>query len=589
MEFAQLVNRTEFNLENLLANRDWWIVALDQEQRVVACNGVCREVLGLDGGAMQGRRLDEVVKLGHLTTLMTKGYCFRSQPVSVGTGKLICHYVPRVEDGVLKGGVLAIDKELRAPDDLSYIELQEIVRTLGPIMDLAYEGTIIVDEEGYVVLVNQAFVDLLGIRAQDMIGKHIHKAYPNSKLSRLPIVMQTGKAEVGWPHLLNGREVVACRYPLIRNGRPIGALGKVLIQDMQEVVRLAGQSPGLPAPPTASPQVAKVGDFRYDINSIVGHSKVMRSLKETLLRVAERSSNVLLIGESGTGKELFAHAIHAASKRRNGPFIKMNCAAIPEHLLESELFGYADGAFTGAKKGGQVGKFELAHNGTIFLDEISDMSLPMQAKLLRILQEKELTPLGSNAAKRVDVRIVAATNVKLEEQVRDGKFREDLYYRLNVMALAIPPLRERTEDIYFIVNHFLDGFNAEFGLEVQGLAPDAWDVVKAYDYPGNIRELRNIIESAFNVVTGPFLRKENLPYHIRQLAPSPLRGGSQGGGAGFLAEVGRRPLQEIMEGVERELLDQALQQAQGNKLQAAGLLGISRPGFYKKLQKYGMI
>jgi transcriptional regulator with PAS, ATPase and Fis domain len=520
---------------------------------------------------------------------MAKGFCFRSQPLPVGGGKLICHYVPRVEAGELKGGVLAVERDLRATDDLSYIELHDIVRTLGPIMDLAYEGTIIVDEEGYIVLVNQAFAGLLGIRAQDMVGKHILKAYPNSKLSRLPIVMQTGKAEVGWPHLLNGREVVVCRYPLIRNGRPIGALGKVLIQDVQEVVRLAGLSADRARTPSASPQVARVGDFRYDINSIIGHSKVMKALKEMLLRVAERSSNILLVGESGTGKELFAHAIHAASKRRNGPFIKMNCAAIPEHLLESELFGYADGAFTGAKKGGQVGKFELAHNGTIFLDEISDMSLPMQAKLLRILQEKELTPLGSNTAKRVDVRIVAATNVKLEDQVRESKFREDLYYRLNVMALAIPPLRERTEDIYFIVNHFLDNFNAEFGLEVQGLEPAAWDVVKSYDYPGNIRELRNIIESAFNVVTGPFIKKENLPSHIRQLVPAPQPCGSQGGGAGFLAEVGRRPLQEIMEGVERELLGQALQQAQGNKLQAAGLLGISRPGFYKKLQKYGMI
>ncbi len=589
MEFTQLVRNTEFDLDVLLDNPDWWIVVLDQDQRVTASNDVCRSVLGLERKALEGRPLGDVIKLGHLHSLIAKGFCFRSQPVQIGSGKLICHYVPKVEGGELAGGVLAVDKDVLAQDDFSYIELHDIVRSLGSVMDLAYEGTIIVDENGYIVLVNQAFADLLKIRAQDMVGKHILKAYPNSKLSRLPIVMQTGKAEVGWPHMLNDREIVACRYPLIRNGRPIGALGKVLIQDVKEIVRLAEKSDFRPAVPSASPQVSKVGDFKYDINSIIGHSKLMKALKETLLRVAERSSNVLLVGESGTGKELFAHAIHAASKRRNGPFIKMNCAAIPEHLLESELFGYVDGAFTGAKKGGQVGKFELAHNGTIFLDEISDMSLPMQAKLLRILQERELTPLGSNSAKCVDVRIVAATNVKLEDQVRDGKFREDLYYRLNVMALIIPPLRERTEDIYFIVNHFLDSFNAEFGLEVQGMEPDAWDVVKAYDYPGNIRELRNIIESAFNVVTGPFIKKENLPYHIRQLAPSPLRSSNQGGGAGFLAEVGRRPLQEIMEGLERELLGQALHQSQGNKLQAASLLGISRPGFYKKLQKYQML
>ncbi len=267
----------------------------------------------------------------------------------------------------------------------------------------------------------------------------------------------------------------------------------------------------------------------------------------------------------------------------------MNCAAIPEHLLESELFGYAEGAFTGAKKGGQVGKFELAHNGTIFLDEISDMSVTMQAKLLRILQERELTPLGSSQAKKVDVRIIAATNIKLEEAVRDGKFREDLYYRLNVMALSIPPLRDRTEDLYFIVNHFLDSFNAEFGLEVQGLEPEAWDALKAYHYPGNIRELRNIVESAFNVVTGPSIRREHLPYHIRQLSAPPREARPYVEAEGFLADVGRRPLQDILEGLERQILEKALQQVDGNKLQAAGLLGISRPGFYKKLQKYGMV
>ncbi len=591
MEFVQMASRTEFDIETLLAHEDWWIIVLDADQRILATNGICQSILGLEGADLTGRRLDDVIKLGHLNSLMAKGFSFRSQPASVATGKLICHYVPKVEKGTLDGGVLAIDREVRAPDDMSYIELHEIVRTLGPIMDLAYEGTIIVDEEGYVVLVNQALVDILGVRTQDVIGRHILEAYPNSKLSRLPIVMKTGKAEVGWPHLLNGREIIACRYPLIRNGRPIGALGKVLIQDVHDRVRLASKATELPPVPKGSPQVARASSFKYDVNSIIGHSKVMRSLKETLLRVAERGSNVLLAGESGTGKELFAHAIHAASKRRNGPFIKMNCAAIPEHLLESELFGYADGAFTGAKKGGQVGKFELAHNGTIFLDEISDMSVPMQAKLLRILQERELTPLGSGVAKKVDVRIIAATNVKLDEAVREGKFREDLYYRLNVMALSIPPLRERTEDLYFIVNHFLDSFNAEFGLDVQGFAPEAWEAIKAYSYPGNIRELRNIIESAFNVVTGPVVKREHLPHHIRQLA-SPISIPTPHAPAevdGFLADVGRRSLQGIMEGVEKMILDKALQQSEGNKLQAAVLLGISRPGFYKKLQKYDMV
>jgi transcriptional regulator with PAS, ATPase and Fis domain len=293
------------------------------------------------------------------------------------------------------------------------------------------------------------------------------------------------------------------------------------------------------------------------------------------------------MGESGTGKELFAHAIHAASKRRFGPFVRVNCAAIPEHLLESELFGHTDGAFTGAKKGGQIGKFELADGGTIFLDEISDMPMIMQAKLLRVLQEREVTPLGSTATRQIDIRVVAATNVNLDEKVRDGLFRTDLYYRLNVIALPIPPLRERRDDIYFITKHLIDDFNAEFDLAIHGLEEEAWRLLKNYDFPGNIRELRNAIESAFNMATGTTIKAEDLPPHIRQSVGSsqtmPVNSAQQ---ESMLSSIGQKPLQEIMEEMERKLIEASLAQVGGNKLNAANVLGISRPGLYKKLHKY---
>ncbi len=590
MEFSQIIKRTEFDFDSLLKCSEAWTVILDSQQRIVSSNDACLPLLGMDGTSVTGRPLDEVIPLGHLRILLEKSFCFRAQPLSLGDRKLTCHYVPRIDNHEPDGGVLVVENQPLARDDLSCIEFADIIRSLSIVMDLAYEGTILVDHEGYIVLINQAFADTLGTRAQDMLGKHILKAYPNSQLSRLPAVMQTGIAEISHPHVLNGREVIVSRYPLIKHGRPIGAYGKIQFQDVREVLRMASEFQSTSKPTASSgPQIAKVGAFNYDINSIVGHSKVMKSLKETLLRVAERNSNILLVGESGTGKELFAHALHAASRRRYAPFIKMNCAAIPEHLLESELFGHVDGAFTGAKKGGQIGKFELAHNGTIFLDEISDMSLPMQAKLLRILQEMELTPLGSNVSKKVDVRVVAATNVKLEELVSKGKFRQDLYYRLNVMALTIPPLRERTEDIYFIVGHFIETLNDEFGLQVKGLDPQAWEVLNTYNYPGNIRELRNIIESAFNLVTGALLTPEHFPPHLRQLAGTGLLGSeNRSGEEGYMAALGHQPLQEILETIEKRLLDRALKRVNGNKLQAANLLGVSRPGFYKKLRRYQM-
>jgi transcriptional regulator with PAS, ATPase and Fis domain len=299
--------------------------------------------------------------------------------------------------------------------------------------------------------------------------------------------------------------------------------------------------------------------------------------------------NVLLSGESGTGKELFAHAIHAASKRRFAPFVRVNCAAIPEQLMEAELFGYVDGAFTGARKGGQCGKFEQAHTGTIFLDEISEMPQHMQAKLLRVLQEKEVTPLGGTRTRKLDIRVIAATNVTLEQLVAEGKFRTDLYYRLNVIALEIPPLRERREDIYFITKHLIDNFNDEFNLNIEGLTEEAWRMLKNYNYPGNIRELRNAVESAFNMTCGPLIDAADLPQHIRQKFGSCLTQASPASASReLLSDIGQKPLPAIMEELEQLLIEATLKKTGGNKLNAAGLLGISRPGLYKKLQKFNI-
>lgn len=406
----------------------------------------------------------------------------------------------------------------------------------------------------------------------------------------MPVVMETGKPEIS-SHYMNGKEVFASRYPLIKQGKVIGCVGKILFKDVREISLLANRLQSAREKKTPARAIAEKGSlFKYDIDSIVGQSAKIAELKETLLRVAPKNSNVLLRGESGTGKELCAHAIHAASTRRYAPFVKVNCAAIPDHLLESELFGYADGAFTGAKKGGQVGKFELADTGTIFLDEIGDMPLAMQAKLLRVLQERELVPLGSTVPKVVDVRVVAATNSNLEQLVSEGKFREDLYYRLNVVALTIPALKDRMEDIYIITKNFIDHFNAEFGLSVQGIDSEAWEVLKHHNWPGNIRELRNVLESAFNAVSGPLITKENLPIRLAQLCPHSTLPHEFAPGEDLESYIrqhlGKKNISDMMDDLERVILEKALEICNGNKLHAAQLLGISRPGLYKKLQKY---
>ncbi|MCL6611365.1 MAG: sigma 54-interacting transcriptional regulator, partial [Peptococcaceae bacterium] len=310
--------------------------------------------------------------------------------------------------------------------------------------------------------------------------------------------------------------------------------------------------------------------------NLIGSSPVMVKLKETVRRVAQGPSTVLIRGESGTGKELLAHAIHSGSPRRFGPFVKVNCAAVPENLLESELFGYREGAFTGARKGGKMGKFEQANGGTIFLDEIGDMPMSMQSKLLRVLQEKEIERLGENVPRPADVRVVAATNRPLEELISEGRFRQDLYYRLNVVSLVIPPLRERMEDIEELAMHFISKFNVEFGLDVRDMEKEVWNLFHSYHWPGNVRELENIIERAFNMVDGRHISLSHLPQYLQKISKGPRRTPVD------------RGLPALLDQVEKEAILETLASTGGNKMQAAKLLGISRAWLYKKMRQYNI-
>ena len=566
------------------------IVRLDAALGITYLDASAADLFGIPPESLLGRKLDEVADLSDLSTLMKCGTVFNNQPIQVGKRRVACDYLPVMESDQLVGGVLSVLRLLPDQHSGHSIDLRALLQSASAYLDLNYDGIVIVDRDGVVVMVNQAFTDILDTTPQAIIGKHVSEAYRNSQPSRLPAVMAAATPQTGITHYLNGKLVYASLYPIIKEGRVIGGIGKILFKDIREITLIANRLQGCSETRVAAVSVARKESLsRYDVNSIVGQSKKMQELKESLLRMASRSSNILLLGESGTGKELFAHAIHAASNRRYAHFVKVNCAAIPEHLLESELFGYAEGAFTGARKGGQLGKFEQAHLGTIFLDEIGDMPLYMQAKMLRVLQERELTPLGSSTPKTVDVRVVAATNSNLEALVREGKFRQDLYYRLKVVTLSIPPLRERREDIRLLVMNFIQQFNEEFALEVQGLSHEAREAVMRYDWPGNVRELRNIIESAFNLVTGPVILRDHLPEQLSRISSFP---GVEGCAApdirGYIRQrLGTRSLSEIVDEFEKLLLEAALEESSGNKLQAADLLGITRQWLYKKLHKYG--
>ncbi|GIW72146.1 MAG: sigma-54-dependent Fis family transcriptional regulator [Planctomycetota bacterium] len=314
-------------------------------------------------------------------------------------------------------------------------------------------------------------------------------------------------------------------------------------------------------------------DERYGFEAIIGNSPRMQRVFEIVRQAAPTNATVLLLGESGTGKELIARTIHQNSPRRHHPFVALNCAALSESILESELFGHEKGAFTGASQQ-RKGRFEYAHKGTLFLDEVGDMPPSTQVKLLRVLEEREIVRVGSNVPIKVDVRVIAATNADLEAMVEEGRFRRDLYYRLRVVTIRLPPLRERPTDIPLLIEHFVREFAAEHGKVIDAVTPEARRVLTSYPWPGNVRELRNAIEHAVVVATTPVIDVGDLPDYIT---------GGQHEPRGIEGLAGRS-----LEELERELIRQTLELTGGNREQAARMLAIGERTLYRKIKKYGL-
>ena len=318
---------------------------------------------------------------------------------------------------------------------------------------------------------------------------------------------------------------------------------------------------------------------RYQLDNIIGHSKAITQLKAQIVQASSSASTVLIEGETGSGKELIAHAIHSLSTRRAANFVRVNCSAIPAELMESEFFGYAPGAFTGASKKGKIGRFQLAERGSLFLDEVNLLPATMQPKFLRVLQEREIDPVGGDGVIPVDVRVIAASNIPLEQLVQQGDFSSDLYYRLNVVHITAPPLRNRKEDIPLLVEDIIHRLNNQLGMAIQGIAPGVLELLENYDWPGNVRELQNAIESAMNTTKSFFLQESDFDRLMLRMNARSRRA---------MTGVSEFNLRSNKQDVERSLIRQALQATGGNHAQAARLLGISRTVLYKKLDLYHM-
>lgn len=477
------------------------------------------------------------------------------------------------EEGGMKRNEIELISTIR--NALGEYELTPLITwALRFFLRNAYESLVIVDRQGHVQFMDNGSEKLFGIPRGGAHGLDINDLLPDTILPR---VLQTGYPSAGRVLNVRGVNKISSSYPLMKGGRVIGAIGRVLFHSLEEVEKINEEATRLRQEVKSMRQRERnVYRAPYTLDHILGTSPALKECVHMAEKIAKVNADVLLSGESGTGKELFAQAIHNLG-RPERPFVRVNCPAIPLELAESEFFGYERGAFTGADPSGRKGKFEAANNGTVFLDEVNSLPLSIQAKLLRVIQEREVEKLGSTRSRKLDFKIIAATNVDLKRAVEAGSFRKDLYYRIARTAIDVPPLRSRREDIPVYVRHFLVAINQRFGTGFKGLSREALSCMIEYDWPGNVRDLVNALEQAcLKTWTGEELPLDSLPSDVI---------------AGRLKGEGRSTacLREEMAGREITMILETLKAAGGNKKKAAAMLRIPRSTLYNKLKTLRMV
>ncbi|WP_031408391.1 sigma 54-interacting transcriptional regulator [Geobacillus vulcani] len=552
------------------------MIVVDEYACITDMNQSAAELLGVDKDEVIGRHILDVLPSSGLPRVLKTRQTEFHQEVELANGKkLITTRIPIIDDNGKLFGALAVFKDITELVALAeeITDLKEVRMMLEAIIHSSEEAISVVDENGNGILINPAYTRLTGLTEEDVIGKPATADIAEGESMHMQVLktrrpVRGARMKVG----PKNRDVIVNVAPIIVDGVLKGSVG--VIHDVSEIQRLTAEL-------NRARQIIRTLEAKYSFADIVGESEEMKVAIEQAKLAAKTPATILLRGESGTGKELFAHAIHNASDRKYNKFIRVNCAAIPETLLESELFGYEEGAFSGARRGGKRGLFEEANNGSIFLDEIGELSASTQAKLLRVLQEREIVRVGGTKPIPINVRVIAATNVNLEKAIAEGAFREDLYYRLNRMPIYIPPLRARKEDIPALCRHLIQKLNQDYGRNVEGVTDEAMARLLAYDWPGNVRELENVLGRAMI-----FMKFHEVMIDATHLPP--LAAPSAAPAHRVETEEEIRPLEEMMGQYEAGLIEQALRRHHGNKTAAARALGISVRNLYYKLEKYGL-
>jgi PAS domain S-box-containing protein len=566
---------TQKEIEIILNSTHDGMIAVNENGVVTLFNRAAERITGLKAVDVVGRKAVDSIPNTRLPIVLAEGKAELNQQQTIGGAAIITNRVPVKSDNGEVIGAVAVFRDITEIKTLSeqVSDLWKARNLLEAVIDATEDAVSVADEHGNNIIVNPAYTRITGLPREVVLNKPVTVDIAEGDSMHLQIL------RTGQPVRNVRMKVGPCRKDVIVNVAPIFIDGRLrgsvgTIHDISEIIMLNTELA------QARRQIRHL-TARYTWTDVIGASPAMTAAKEQAQRAAETPATVLLLGESGTGKELFAHAIHNASKRKKGQFVRVNCAALPEQLLESELFGYEEGAFTGAVRGGKRGLFEEANYGTIFLDEIGDIPLSIQTKLLRVLQEREIRRVGGTQTVPVDVRVIAATNANLEQKIRQGTFREDLYYRLNVLPIRIPALRLVKEDLGLIAAHVITKLNQQYGREVESLSSEALKILAAYDWPGNVREMENVIGRAMIAMkpSETVIGTEHLPVlsgeRISQAVPSS-------------SQEPVRPLLEVVADAERSAIERALKQTNGNREQAADLLDTAVRNLYYKIKKYGL-
>lgn len=553
------------------------MIAVDKLGVITLFNKAAERLTGVLQKDALGKKVTEVILNTRLMHILETGDFELNRKQNLGNCKIVTNRMPvKDESGEIIGAV-AVFRDIT--DLINWeseiLDLKEMQSMLEAIFNATQDAISVVDQNGVNVMINPAYTRLTGLTEKDIIGKPARADIVEGQSIHLEVLetmkpVKSKKLKVG----ITKREVLASAAPIMVDGELRGSVG--VLSDLSEIIQITQELKD-------AKSIIRKLEARYTFDDIIGNNEGMEEAIEKARKASELPVTVLLRGESGTGKEIFAHSIHNSSDRKFKQFVRVNCAALTETLLESELFGYEDGAFTGARKGGKKGLFEQADGGTIFLDEIGDISANTQVKLLRVLQEKEVVRVGGVKPIHIDVRVIAATNMDLERAIEESRFREDLYYRLNIFPIIIPPLRERKDDIKPLVMNAIRKFNLEYGRNVEDVDGEALGVLKGHSWNGNVRELENVIgRCIINMkLHENVIKRTHLPgLYVRDI------GGEKIMAAPAFGNDGLERLEAVLEQVEKRHLTSILEKTNGNKTEAARILDISIRNLYYKMKKY---